>query len=92
MLSLSKCLVKTTRLTRSACLPRFWHRALATVIEAAPPVVRDEAIRLRRYQEECIQSVLSYLENGHKRLGISLATGSGKTVNLTNENRERCLT
>ena len=38
------------------------------------------AIRLRGYQEECIQSVLSYLAKGHRRLGISLATGSGKTV------------
>ena len=37
-------------------------------------------ITLRHYQEECIQSVLSYLEKGQKRLGISLATGSGKTV------------
>ncbi|KAL8711984.1 MAG: hypothetical protein Q9220_003680 [cf. Caloplaca sp. 1 TL-2023] len=40
-------------------------------------------VRLRDYQEECIQSVLSYLEKGHKRLGISLATGSGKTVIFT---------
>jgi superfamily II DNA or RNA helicase len=37
-------------------------------------------VRLRDYQEECIQSVLSSLDNGEKRLGISLATGSGKTV------------
>jgi superfamily II DNA or RNA helicase len=37
-------------------------------------------LRLRDYQEECIKSVLSYLKNGHKRLGVSLATGSGKTV------------
>jgi superfamily II DNA or RNA helicase len=37
-------------------------------------------VHLREYQEECIQSVLSYLAKGHKRLGISLATGSGKTV------------
>lgn len=37
-------------------------------------------IRLRQYQEECIQSVLEHLGKGHKRLGISLATGSGKTV------------
>ncbi|OCK84166.1 P-loop containing nucleoside triphosphate hydrolase protein [Lepidopterella palustris CBS 459.81] len=37
-------------------------------------------ITLRNYQEECIQSVLSYLGKGHKRLGVSLATGSGKTV------------
>ncbi|KAM7185033.1 P-loop containing nucleoside triphosphate hydrolase protein [Rhypophila sp. PSN 637] len=41
------------------------------------------AVRLRDYQEECIQSVLSGIENGHKRLGISLATGSGKTVVFT---------
>ncbi|KAI1805225.1 P-loop containing nucleoside triphosphate hydrolase protein [Daldinia bambusicola] len=40
-------------------------------------------IRLRDYQEECIKSVISSLNNGHKRLGISLATGSGKTVIFT---------
>jgi ATP-dependent helicase IRC3 len=40
-------------------------------------------IKLREYQEECIQAVLSYLDAGHKRLGISLATGSGKTVIFT---------
>ncbi|KAI5868622.1 P-loop containing nucleoside triphosphate hydrolase protein [Durotheca rogersii] len=40
-------------------------------------------IRLRDYQEECIQSVLNSLQGGHKRLGISLATGSGKTVIFT---------
>jgi ATP-dependent helicase IRC3 len=37
-------------------------------------------IQLRNYQEECIQAVISNLEQGHKRLGISLATGAGKTV------------
>ncbi|KAI2781920.1 P-loop containing nucleoside triphosphate hydrolase protein [Daldinia loculata] len=42
-----------------------------------------QGIRLRDYQEECIQSVLNSLKNGHKRLGISLATGSGKTVIFT---------
>lgn len=42
-----------------------------------PPIV------LRDYQEECIQSVLDYLNQGHKRLGVSLATGSGKTVRMT---------
>ncbi|TPX15003.1 uncharacterized protein E0L32_004833 [Thyridium curvatum] len=40
-------------------------------------------ILLRDYQEDCIQSVLDSLENGHKRLGISLATGAGKTVIFT---------
>lgn len=36
--------------------------------------------QLRPYQEDSIQSVLKYLENGERRLGISLATGGGKTV------------
>lgn len=47
-----------------------------------PPLTPKVGIRLREYQEECIQSVLSYLRKGHKRLGVSLATGSGKTVSL----------
>ncbi|KAI0430177.1 P-loop containing nucleoside triphosphate hydrolase protein [Xylaria sp. FL1042] len=42
-----------------------------------------QPVRLRKYQEECIQSVLSSLQQGHKRVGISLATGSGKTVVFT---------
>ena len=45
-----------------------------------PPPITSTGIQLRDYQEECIQSVLSYLDKGHKRLGVSLATGSGKTV------------
>ncbi|KAK1995498.1 P-loop containing nucleoside triphosphate hydrolase protein [Colletotrichum falcatum] len=40
-------------------------------------------VQLRDYQEECIQSVLQSLKDGNKRLGISLATGSGKTVIFT---------
>ncbi|KAI2635252.1 P-loop containing nucleoside triphosphate hydrolase protein [Xylaria nigripes] len=40
-------------------------------------------VQLREYQEECIQAVLSSFDHGHKRVGISLATGSGKTVVFT---------
>jgi ATP-dependent helicase IRC3 len=47
------------------------------------PESLQQHVQLREYQEECIQSVLAGLENGHKRLGISLATGSGKTVIFT---------
>lgn len=70
----------TSRTTRCVVLPSRRYRCFATLVDAPVAVPRDESIRLRAYQEECIQSVLSYLEQGHKRLGISLATGSGKTV------------
>lgn len=66
---------------------RFASRARS--IAAAPPpplppsVIALPKIQLREYQEECIQAVLSYLQAGHKRLGVSLATGSGKTVIFT---------
>ncbi|RDW83729.1 DEAD/DEAH box helicase [Aspergillus mulundensis] len=58
--------------------PQRWNSALAT---ATPP--ERPAIKLRDYQEECIQSVLDHVDQGHKRLGISLATGAGKTVIFT---------
>ena len=41
-----------------------------------------QQLQLRDYQLECIQSVVSALNNGHKRVGISLATGGGKTVGV----------
>ncbi|KAJ5495475.1 ATP-dependent helicase IRC3 [Penicillium diatomitis] len=47
------------------------------------PSTGSASIVLRDYQEECIQSVLKYLDEGHRRLGISLATGAGKTVIFT---------
>jgi len=39
-----------------------------------------QQFQLRDYQEECIETVLASLRKGHKRVGISLATGAGKTV------------
>lgn len=42
--------------------------------------LRSNGIQLRPYQEESITSVLKYLAQGSRRLGLSLATGSGKTV------------
>lgn len=66
-------------LRATAITPRYFSSALQ---EQQLPQKLNTTIRLRQYQEECIQSVLTYLEKGHKRLGISLATGSGKTVSL----------
>ncbi|KAH6856720.1 P-loop containing nucleoside triphosphate hydrolase protein [Chaetomium sp. MPI-CAGE-AT-0009] len=59
------------------CVSPSWDGA------SVPQPSQPQGIVLRNYQEECIQSVLQSLENGHKRLGVSLATGSGKTVIFT---------
>src|SRR5277367_6192139 len=80
---LSRWLTKTTKSLHAVSMPSVWHRTLATAVDASPRSIPHEVIRLREYQEECIQSVLSYLKDGHNRLGISLATGSGKTVIFT---------
>ncbi|TLD17536.1 uncharacterized protein PgNI_01752 [Pyricularia grisea] len=61
----------------SACSQKLYRVTPRRLAEGPPK------ISLRSYQEECIQAVLSSLENGHKRIGVSLATGSGKTVIFT---------
>lgn len=71
--------------------PKFAYRRYNSAITAFSDSPKAE-IRLRDYQEECIKSVLSYLDKGHKRLGISLATGSGKTVSLAMKLRTTFLT
>ncbi|RAH71721.1 DEAD/DEAH box helicase [Aspergillus aculeatinus CBS 121060] len=61
------------------------HGSAVAYSDEAPAAAAPEppGIVLRDYQEECIQSVLDHLKQGHKRLGISLATGAGKTVIFT---------
>ncbi|KAJ5518816.1 Helicase C-terminal [Penicillium expansum] len=66
-------LVKSPLLQKS-----FRHVRFTSTESPVPP-----SIVLRDYQEESIQSVLKYLGEGHRRLGISLATGAGKTVIFT---------
>ncbi|KAL1964405.1 hypothetical protein VTN77DRAFT_6963 [Rasamsonia byssochlamydoides] len=66
---------------------RPWRStSTSTSFSTQPPLPHGEpstGIQLRQYQEECIQSVLDHINQGHKRLGVSLATGSGKTVIFT---------
>ncbi|KIY00276.1 uncharacterized protein Z520_03961 [Fonsecaea multimorphosa CBS 102226] len=83
MIISSRWLFALGRPAKCLLIPPLATRSLATIVNRTPPVARDEVIQLRAYQEECIQSVLSYLSKGHRRLGISLATGSGKTVIFT---------
>ena len=73
--------------TTSLALGRPWHPFLPSIIQlkrfsSSRPSNHDgfPSIQLRPYQEESITSVLTNLAKGSRRLGLSLATGSGKTV------------
>lgn len=72
------------RLTPARVPSIQWTRH-ASAAAAKYPATPEQSyqIRLRPYQEESIQAVLASLEKGHKRLGLSLATGSGKTVRIS---------
>lgn len=73
--------IEAFRPLKSFAAARFFT-AVATPTVVNSNHVAKSPIRLRDYQDECIQAVLSYLDKGQKRLGISLATGSGKTVSF----------
>jgi hypothetical protein len=64
----------------SLCSKSLLFRQYATTSSTQKAIGPPLKIRLREYQEECIQAVLAHLDKGHKRLGVSLATGAGKTV------------
>ncbi|KAL6923735.1 hypothetical protein FSHL1_000984 [Fusarium sambucinum] len=69
--------VRSPFVIRPQTFQTFASVAASTVAHEPPK------LQLRDYQEECIDSVLTSLENGQKRVGVSLATGSGKTVIFT---------
>ncbi|QDS70813.1 hypothetical protein FKW77_004761 [Venturia effusa] len=68
---------------RTPSSTRWTRHSSAAAAVSSTASDQNYQIRLRPYQEESIQAVLSSLEKGHKRLGLSLATGSGKTVVFT---------
>ena len=67
-------------LARSLCTSAAARQAQPVDPPPEAQIKPTQGIILRAYQEECIQSVLSSMEEGKTRLGVSLATGSGKTV------------
>lgn len=84
---MQRAIWNTVKLIETFSPPKSLATARFYTIVASPPVVNSNhvaknPIRLRDYQDECIKAVLSYLDKGQKRLGISLATGSGKTVSF----------
>lgn len=88
-LHISRILAVRTRMPVSTSLrwarllrqQKLWRSNSTLAIPLHRPTEPERSsIVLRDYQEECIQAVLRYANEGHKRLGISLATGAGKTV------------
>ena len=59
---------------------------LPDITRLIPPTsLKPSASRpLRPYQQECVEACLKAIAEGKRRLGISLATGAGKTVIFTN--------
>ncbi|KAG5960657.1 hypothetical protein E4U58_004580 [Claviceps cyperi] len=80
LLFAAKC---ASRLAAGIPRPVWAHWKVTPYKAFAARLTIDAKPKLRDYQLECIQSVLSSLEQGQKRVGISLATGSGKTVIFT---------
>ena len=66
--------------SRYQTIPQPWRLRHTVAYSTEIQAVEKPKIQLRSYQEECIAAVLRNLKMGHRRLGISLATGSGKTV------------
>ncbi|KAJ6786743.1 hypothetical protein PWT90_01999 [Aphanocladium album] len=78
--NVARCLLRHGAETRNPIVTVLAHR-IAHASTATTP--KPQKPQLRDYQQECIKSVINSLKAGHKRVGISLATGSGKTVIFT---------
>ena len=66
--------------------PRKKAPKISDITRLIPPTALQPSPNrsLRPYQEECVEACLKAIEQGKRRLGISLATGAGKTVIFTN--------
>ena len=71
--------VSGARSFASAISPALTHQA-ASKHQDTTPGLPSKGITLRPYQSECIEAVLQSFEDGKRQVGVSLATGSGKTV------------
>ena len=67
--------VTTEQGTIPAALPPFLNH------DTPAPIVIPR-IQLRQYQLDCIDAVLGAFQDGKRQVGVSLATGSGKTVSM----------
>jgi primosomal protein N' len=66
--------------------PRKKAPKISDITRLIPPTALQlsQNRSLRPYQEECVEACLKAIKEGKRRLGISLATGAGKTVIFTN--------
>lgn len=78
--TLTRCLLRPISGPKAPHFPLRIARASYAKLTPEPDL-NSNKVKLRNYQLECIKSVLHAMKRGHKRVGISLATGSGKTVN-----------
>jgi hypothetical protein len=63
----------------SAISPALTQQAAVAPRDTSPGLP-SKGITLRNYQLESIEAVLKAFEEGKRQVGVSLATGSGKTV------------
>ncbi|OAA61428.1 DEAD/DEAH box helicase [Cordyceps fumosorosea ARSEF 2679] len=77
--NIAKCLLRPGAETRNPVVTVLAHR----IAQASTTTAKPQKPQLRDYQQDCIRSVVNSLKSGQKRIGISLATGSGKTVIFT---------
>ncbi|CAH0048828.1 unnamed protein product, partial [Clonostachys solani] len=84
----ARCLFRPQRCGLGVVQRQLLHHKLtfATLVSSPKTGLGAEKptkLELRDYQLECIKSVVKSTKRGVKRVGVSLATGSGKTVIFT---------